>query len=340
MMELIIMLIARYWHYVVAMPNTRPPILNAEDVERYRQEIILAAADACPENILYPVMAIQITPKTTPRVLKEARKGNAMLGKVYPFGVTTNSDNGVSDYHALEKQFRAMEECGMVLSLHPEMPDPAVQGLHKEKAFIRIIEWIVETFPNLNVVVEHVTDADMVATVKRLYDAGANIAATITLHHLYLTLDHVIGYAAGTEKMKPHHFCKPIAKLNEDRFALRDAVLSGHPAFFFGSDSAAHLKGQKECAECCAGVFTAPVMLPLLAEFFEQHGKLALLEGFVSIRGAEFYGLPVPEKTITLLKMPWTVPEEYFHPEDTEKLEGVVPFKAGEEISWRINHEI
>ena len=326
MMEMVVRIIALLLHYVVVMPNTKPPILTAEDAHDYYCKITDEAKKISGDS-LKPLMAIQITPTTTPAIIKEAKRQGVMLGKVYPFGVTTNSKNGVRNYYALGSVFRAMEECDLILSLHPEDPDPTVEGLYKETSFIKILEWIVQEFPKLRVVVEHVTTAEMVKAVKRLHKRGARIGATITIHHLMITLDHVIGYAEGTEKMKPHHFCKPIAKMRADLEALLKVALSAHPAFFFGSDSAPHPVDQKECAECCAGIFSAPVMIQLLAELFDQYNCLENLEAFVSINGCSFYELSPPTELLTLVNDSWVVPERYGN---------VVPFWAGKIISWQV----
>jgi dihydroorotase len=211
----------------------------------------------------------------------------------------------------------AMESCGMLLLVHAEHPKAFC--LDREDLFIEEIVWAAETYPRLKIVVEHVTSANMVEVVKGLREG---VAATITLHHLVLTLDDVVGGL-----IKPHHFCKPLAKRPEDRDALLATVMSGHPRFFFGSDSAPHRKQMKECEEGCAGIYTSPVAMGMLAEIFHANGELGRLEDFTSRFGAEFYGLPLNEGSLTIVREPWRVRHVYY---------GVVPFMAGGQITWRV----
>ncbi|MCX6722157.1 MAG: dihydroorotase, partial [Candidatus Staskawiczbacteria bacterium] len=237
---------------------------------------------------------------------------------VYPIGVTTNSQNGVQDFKRIYGVLEAMQECGMLLLLHGESPKPEVFCMEREKKFHSTLISIAEKFPDLKIVLEHITTSDSVDIVK-MFD---NVAATITIHHLMITLDDVVG-----GMLSPHHFCKPIAKRPQDRMALREAAFSGSPKFFYGGDSAPHLKEKKECACGCAGVFNAPVALPLLVQLFEEFCRLDLLENFASTFGARFYGLPRNTKRIQLVKQDWTVPSEY---------SGIVPFMAGKTLHWKM----
>jgi dihydroorotase len=302
---------------LMVMPNTVPPVLNANDADKYLEEIVSAMH-------LYPhrptiIMSLQVIPATTPEVIRAAMKHGVRVGKVYPKGMTTNSENGVEDYRALYDTFGAMEEVGMILSLHGEHPSPTLDCLDREMAFMEILAWIVETFPRLRIVLEHVTTSVAVGTVMEMPN---NVAATITVHHMVLTLNNVIGHM-----LEPHHFCKPVAKRIADRAMLIQAAISDNGKFFLGTDSAPHLKGKKECASGCAGIFTAPVALPLLAEVFESRSALKRLENFTSRFGAEFYGLPLNDRTVTLEKTPCKVPEE---------ISGIVPFMAGKTTTWRV----
>ena len=296
-------------------------MLTAEDVVRYQGEILKAHGTFhdSKERAFEPLMTIQVVPGTTPQTIDKARRAGVVAGKVYPLGVTTNSENGVSDFDALDPVFEAMQEVGMVLSLHGESPDPTVFCLDREVEFLPIIVTIRSKFPRLKIVLEHVTTARAVGFI-RLCPEG--VAATITVHHLFLTLNDVIG-----GMLQPHHFCKPVAKRPQDRDALMEAALSGSPKFFLGTDSAPHLKEEKECDAGCAGIYTAPVALPLLTQFFETNGALGRLEDFVSRFGARFYGLPLNDGMVRLIRQPWTVPHD---------CGGIVPFQAGQSLAWQL----
>ncbi len=261
-------------------------------------------------------MTIQITESTTSEIVNIAYHLGAIAGKVYPVSVTTNSGNGVRDFEKLFPVFGKMEKIGMRLLLHGEKPD--MFCLNREKQFLDILIKINKKFPELKIVLEHITTKEAVETVKSL----KNVAATITAHHLVLTLDDVVG-----NLLSPHNFCKPIAKFPKDRVALFEAATSGNPKFFFGSDSAPHLKERKECSSGCAGIFSAPVAIPLLAEIFEKEGRLNKLENFVSKFGAVFYDLPLNKERIMLVKEDWIIPQDY---------RDIVPFMAGKKLSWQV----
>lgn len=315
----------RQFSRVLIMPNTRPrPILTAFDAQIYKEEILLAAK-RWPKRVFVPYMTIQITPNTTPHNIKEASEVGVLAGKLYPEGVTTNSENGVTDFRALYPVFEQMQACNMVLSIHGESPDETVPGLEKEKAFLETLHQIVFDFPGLRIVLEHITTR---AAVDRVLIYPRTVAATITVHHLLLTLDDVIGYGKESGgKMQPHHFCKPIAKTKADREALIEAATMGSPKFFYGGDSAPHLRETKECSFCCAGVFNAPVALPLLVQLFEERDAFLELEQFTSVFGAAFYGVYQNEGTISLERENWKVPPSY---------NGIVPFMAGKTLPWRV----
>ncbi len=298
----------------LVMPNTMPPILTAEDVSNYRKSInsLLKA-----QSGFTPLMTFKIAPNTSPEEISKLKEEGAVAGKLYPDGVTTNSEGGVTDFKALYPVYAAMQKQNLVLCLHGEMP--GVFSLDRETRFLSVLQDIAKEFPQLKIVLEHATTADAINCVRELPD---NVASTLTVHHLYLTLDDVIG-----DKLNPHHFCKPIAKRPEDRDALVAAALSGNPKFFLGSDSAPHSVEAKECACGAAGVYTAPVLLPALCDLFEKHGKLEQLESFTSGFAAKFYGLSTDTSTVTLLKESWTVPDQY---------QGVKPFLAGSTIGWKL----
>lgn len=325
---------AKHFRRALVMPNLDKPVLNVFNAEAYRHRIIQSLNVNGPPDEFTPLMTIKLTDETTPNDIRGiftsgagGPKGylNLLAAKYYPRGVTTNSTDGVSNPEKVYPILELMEEHGLVLCLHAE--EPGVFSLEREEHFVR--RWLGllrERFPKLKIVVEHVSStaaADIVAL------AGPNVAATVTVHHLLLTLDDVIG-----DKLKPHHFCKPIAKRAEDRETLLDYVTSGNPKFFLGTDSAPHAKSKKECADCCAGVFTAPVALALLAEIFEDEGRLIHLENFVSMNGAKFYGLEPNKETLTLVKESWEVPDEY-PIVISQKSDDLVPFRAGETLTWR-----
>ena len=211
-----------------------------------------------------------------------------------------------------------MESVGMVLCVHAEKPGSFC--LQRETDYLPLLHQVASSFPKLRIVIEHITSAQ---TVEWLESSRLpNVAATITAHHLRLSLDDVIG-----DKIEPHNFCKPVAKRPYDRDRLVRAAASGHPRYFLGTDSAPHPRGDKECAHGCAGVFMAPLALSVVAEAFEEVDALHKLEAFTSLNGAHFYGLPPNKGSLKLVRKPWTVPEEY---------NGVVPLWAGKTIQWKV----
>lgn len=299
----------------LVMPNLKCPVLTAEDVWRYRHQILGAARKKGFPGFI-PLMTIQIVDATTPKIIQRAHEAGVIAGKLYPAGVTTNSANGVRRIDDLAPVFEEMQRLGMRLCLHGETPE--IFTLDREEHFLVALANLAHAFPRLRIVLEHLSTAAAVHAVRELPD---QVAATITAHHLMLTLDDVFG--------RPHHYCKPVPKRPEDRQALIEAATSGHPKFFFGSDSAPHTARKKLSAQGCAGVFSAPVALPLLAAIFEQHGALEWLEKFVAVNGACFYELPMNQGEVRLVKEAWTVPECV--PLD------YIPFMAGETLPWRID---
>lgn len=299
------------------MPNTSPePILTAKDALGYRREILAALPK---ERGFKPLMTIQINDFTTPEIIRDASRVGVVAGKVYPLGVTTNSGNGVSDFDNIYPVFEQMQKSGMIVSIHGESADPKVFCLDREIVFLDTLIKIANDFPELKIVLEHVSTREAVEAVRHL---SPNVAATITVHHLYLSLDEVVG-----NLIEPHNFCKPIAKRPEDRQALQKAALSGDSKFFYGGDSAPHLRAAKESGQGPAGVFNAPVALPMLVQFFEENGAPDKIEGFLSFFGAKFYGLPIGGEKITLIRKEWIVPEVY---------DGIAPFMAGKRLNWQV----
>lgn len=316
MLEAVLPQSSRACGRAVIMPNTTPPILNGKDVRRYREEIVSAQVGAPCR--LEPLMTFKVVPETTVDDVATAVAAGAFAGKVYPKNMTTNAHDGVEDYAALYPVFARMEACRIPLLLHGESPDPSVFCLDREAEFMGILTNLARDFPELKIVLEHVTTQVAVETVLAL---GPSVAATVTLHHMLLTLDDVVGYA-----LEPHYFCKPLAKRPEDRDAVRDFAMSGNRKAIFGSDSAPHLRGKKECTSGCAGIFTAPVLPERLIELFEDFGKLSALPGFLHA-GADFHGLPRTTQTIRLVREPYAVPSE---------IHGIVPFLGGQTLRWRL----
>lgn len=313
----------------LVMPNTVPPVLNADDAQRYRERILNRAASFGHEHFR-PMMTIKLTPETDPETIDDAReRANVIAGKLYPQGVTTNSDDGWTDLKAMWPVFEAMEAVDMVLCIHGEVPDAFC--LDREEHFVKkALPGIARSFPKLRIVLEHVTTEAGVVMVTQILD---NVYGTITPHHLMLTLDDVIG-----GELRPHNFCKPIAKRVSDRKTLIQAAIISDK-MFLGTDSAPHTRQNKECDSGCAGVFNAPVALPLLAEIFDEHGATERLEEFTSTRGASFYGVEPNPDTITLVREPWKVPTDYLAAGGPREhsLGSVVPFCAGRTLSWKVS---
>jgi dihydroorotase len=310
----------RVCEYAVAMPNTVPPTISAQQVTAGRDLIRNYAPT------LKPLMMMKMEADCTPEMIYAAREAGAVGTKSYPEGVTTGSEVGLSEDvlndppQNLLDCWELQEKVGMVSSWHGEMPGSFV--LDAEKDFLSFIDRLHQNYPKLKIVIEHITTHHAVQLVR--YSTSPNLAATITLHHLILTLDDVL-----KDKLRPHNYCKPVAKKPYDREALLTAAFSKDPRFFLGSDSAPHMKKNKECAAGCAGVYTAPLLAEGLAYVFDHYDQLDSLEGFACFHGSDFYGLPRPQGRLDLRKTPFVVPEE---------CEGVVPFMAGQTLKWSVDH--
>ncbi len=316
---------------ILAMPNITPPALTGPEALAYRERIEARAKACDPDSTLEVVSTIQITEGTTGATVRDAAAMGVKIGKVYPFMVTTHSGNGVQDYDRIYPALEAAENAGTIVQFHGEHPSEDIEGLNKEAAFTGILDRIRTRFPNLRLTMEHITSRAAVSWVEAQDD---KVGASITVHHLLTTVDDVLGYSkASRGLMRVHCGCKPQPKWRDDRQALIDVVMSGHPRFFYGGDDAAHLRRNKEAAASACGVWNTAAALPLLAALFEDHGKLEALQPFLSEFGARFYGYPLNLKTVTLTREPWTVPDEVPVPALGDS---IVPMAAGEELRWRV----
>jgi dihydroorotase len=307
----------------IVMPNLKPAITTTERARAYRERI-LAALPATSR--FEPLLTLYLTDSTSADEIDRAKASGFIHGvKLYPAGATTHSDAGVTDIKHVHDVLARMEKVGMRLLVHGESPEPGVDVFDREAHFIdTVLAPLVERFPALPVVFEHITTARAVEFVNA---ARPGIAATITPQHLLHNRNAI--FLGG---IRPHYYCLPILKSERDRQALLVAATSGDPRFFLGTDSAPHEKNAKESACGCAGMFTAHAAIELYAEAFESAGKLDRLEGFASHFGADFYGLPRHTETITLLKESWTAPEEYPFGDGA----ALIPYRAGESIGWRL----
>jgi len=296
----------------IIMPNLVPPVSSKEEVIAYRERI----REAIGGEHFTPYMTLFFKPSYTREFLESVRAEITAI-KLYPAGITTNSEGGVSgfDVEELRPALEAMSELDIPLCVHGETNGFVMD---REAEFVSIYEKLAAAFPRLKIIMEHITTKESVAALDRF----ENLYATITLHHLFLTLDDVAG-----GMLQPHLFCKPIAKRPEDREALLKVALAAHPKVMFGSDSAPHPKHAKEACGCAAGVFTAPIALQMLAELFDTHDALENLQAFLSGNAQKIYGITPRTKEVLLEKRPFTIPAEY---------NGVVPMYAGEEIAYSI----
>jgi dihydroorotase len=313
--------ISRYNGRALIMPNTVPPVTNTEMALAYRDRIMAQN----PSATFQPLMSLYLTDNTSADDIRQAKASGAVVAaKLYPAGATTNSDSGVTNAKNIYPVLQAMQEEGMLLLVHGEVTTHEVDIFDREKTFLEtVLAPIVNDFPNLKIVLEHITTAEAVNFVK---NASDNVAATITAHHLLFNRNHML--VGG---IRPHLFCLPILKRATHQHALIAAATSGNKKFFLGTDSAPHAKGKKEAACGCAGSYTAHAALELYAEVFEQEGKLENLEAFASHNGPDFYGVPRNTDTVTLTKASWEVPASMPFGGET-----VVPIRAGEAIQWQV----
>ena len=311
----------RYFGRAIVMPNLSKPVINSEQALQYRQRII----DAVPQGSDFkPLMTLYLTDNTTALDVKKAHAtGLIHAVKLYPSGATTNSDAGVTNLKQCSAALAEMERLQMPLLVHGEVTDKNVDIFDREKIFLeRVLAPLLKDYPELRVVLEHITTSESVDFVLNMKQ---RLAATITPHHLMLNRNDLL---AGS--VRPHYYCLPILKRNTHQQTLIKAATSGHPQFFLGTDSAPHTKNSKESACGCAGIYSSHAALELYAEVFEQADSIAKLEGFSSHFGADFYRLPRNRKKVTLNKKSWKVPETYAFGDNS-----VVPLRAGKTIKWQ-----
>jgi dihydroorotase len=315
MLETVAPYTARQFARAIVMPNLASPVTTVDQANAYRDRIRAAAG-----GDFEPLMTAYLTDQADPAELARGFEENVWIAaKLYPAGATTNSSSGVTAIRNIYPALERMQGIGMVLCVHGEVTDPDVDVFDREAVFIaRILSPLVDDFPDLKIVFEHITTAQAADFVR---DAPATVAATITPQHLHINRNAL--FAGG---LRPHAYCLPVAKREAHRLAVRNAAVSGSAKFFLGTDSAPHARSTKESACGCAGIFNAPYALESYAAVFEEEGALDHFAGFAAEHGASFYGLPPNEGIVTLERVEQIVPDE---------VDGLVPFHAGETLKWR-----
>jgi dihydroorotase len=312
---------ARQFARAIVMPNLKPPVVTTEQAVAYRERIVAALPEG---SDFMPLMTLYLTDKLPPEEIRRAKAAGVVAVKLYPAGATTNSDAGVTDMRRVAPTLEAMQREGLLLLVHGEVTDPAVDVFDREAVFIeRVMQPLKHDFPALRVVFEHITTRE---ATQYVIDSDANTAATITAHHLLYNRNAI--FMGG---LRPHYYCLPVLKREVHRQALVSAATSGSAKFFLGTDSAPHAAALKEASVCGAGCYTAPAALELYAEAFEAAGTLDKLEAFASFNGADFYGLPRNRGSVTLKREPWTLPESV--PFGDAQLK---PLRGGETLNWRL----
>ena len=320
MLRLVAPYTARQFGRAIVMPNLAPPVTSVEQAAAYRDRILAAAGPG-----FTPLMTCYLTDRVDPDELDRGRReGVWIAAKLYPAGATTNSSAGVTDVRNIYPALERMQAIGMVLCVHGEVTDPEVDVFDREAVFIdRVLARIVRDFPELRIVFEHITTKQAAQFVA---DAPSTVAATVTPQHLQLNRNAL--FKGG---LRPHAYCLPVVKREEHRLAVRAAAVSGNPKYFLGTDSAPHVVAAKESACGCAGLFNAPFALEAYAQVFDEEDALDRFEGFASLNGPAFYGLPPNEGTVTLDRTEATVPDRIGAGEIS-----LVPYGAGGRFGWRL----
>ncbi|MFS0755743.1 dihydroorotase [Noviherbaspirillum sp. 1P10PC] len=311
---------ARQFARAIVMPNLKPPVTTTAQALAYRDRILAALP---PGMAFEPLMTLYLTDNTAPEEIMRAKESGLIHAvKLYPAGATTNSDAGVTDLRKCYRALEAMQQVGMPLLVHGEVTDQEIDIFDREAVFIdRVMMPLRSDMPELKVVFEHITTQDAAQYVQ---EAGQHTAATITAHHLLYNRNEI--FKGG---IRPHYYCLPVLKREIHRKALVQAAISGSGKFFLGTDSAPHARNTKEHACGCAGCYTALHAMELYAQAFDRANALDKLEGFASLHGPDFYGLPRNSGTITLVRQSWTLPGELPMGEST-----VVPLNGGETMDW------
>jgi len=313
---------ARRFARALVMPNLKPPMTTTAALAEYRTRILAAL----PAGLSFePLMTLYLSDRTSPEEIRRAKASGFVVGaKLYPAGATTNSDHGVTSIERTWPALEALADTGLVLQVHGEVTEAAVDVFDREHEFIdRVLSRVVERVPGLKVVFEHITTR---AAAEFVRNARPSVAATLTPQHLLLNRNAI--FDGG---LRPHHYCLPVLKRERDREALLEAATGDDARFFLGTDSAPHARHTKEAACGCAGIFSAHAAIEFYAEAFEQAGRLDRLQAFAAERGADFYGRPRNTEFITLTREPWHVPPAYAFGADA-----LVPFRAGEQVRWRL----
>ncbi len=320
MLEAVANYTARQFARAIIMPNLAPPITAVAAADAYRQRIMKALG---PGADFTPLMTCYLTDTLEAGEVERGFSSGVFTAcKLYPANATTNSEYGVTEIRKIYPVLEAMQRIGMPLLVHGEVTDADIDIFDREAVFIeRVLSALIADFPELKVVFEHITTMDAAAFVE---ESGPLLGATITPHHL--TFNRNAMFSGG---IRPHYYCLPVAKREAHRLALRRAATSGSPNFFLGTDTAPHLAAAKEAACGCAGIFNAPFALESYAAVFEDEGALDKLEGFASEHGARFYGLPLNEEKVVLERKETLAPERL-----DVKGEPIIPFHAGEKLSW------
>ena len=305
----------------IIMPNLKPPVTTAQMAQEYRERILSAVPAG---SAFQPLMTLYLTDKLSPEDITAAKAAGVVACKLYPAGATTNSDHGVTDIRKIYPTLQAMQREGLILLVHGEVTDPAIDLFDREAAFIdqQLIP-LRRDFPELKIVMEHVTTQEAAEYVAA---ADAFLAATITPQHLLFNRNAI--FMGG---IRPHYYCLPVLKRETHRLALVKAATSGSPKFFLGTDSAPHAAHLKEHATGCAGCYSAHAAIEMYAEAFDNAGALDKLEGFASFHGADFYGLPRNTGTLTLRRESWTPPDSFAYGEAQLK-----PLRSGDALPWRV----
>jgi len=314
---------ARQFARAIVMPNLDPPVTTVQQAMDYQKRIQAATPG---DSKFEPLMTLYLTDNTSANEIKRAHDSGVIKAvKLYPAGTTTNSDQGVTDVKKCSAALDAMQKYGIPLLVHGEVTNASVDIFDREKVFIdRVMMPLMNRYPELNIVFEHITTQDAVEFVM---DVNSNMAATITPQHLLLNRNAM--FEGG---LRPHNYCLPVLKRDIHRQSLLHAIGSGSHKFFLGTDSAPHASDAKESSCGCAGIFSAHAAIELYATVFEEHAMLDKLEAFASFNGPDFYGLPRNSGTITLIRKPWTIPESYSLTND----KNVVPLFATQTVNWKL----